>query len=136
MWVASCYLLARSQERVFGALFSDKALGSARFHDDFNRPLNALWDQRESSSFLSCHRKWFNGRLKSAPNRARSCSMAIFCDMNTLSCGWHRVICSPAHKRGCVEHYFLTKHLAVYDSMTISIVRYTPFGITAHHHLF
>ena len=46
---------------------------SVWFHPDFNRPLIPLWDERDSSSFVICYRKWISGRLKSTPNRICSC---------------------------------------------------------------
>ena len=113
---------------VFRSPFGRKTLDSVWFCLDFNRPLITLWDQRDSSSFVICYRKWISGRLKSAPNRTRACSITIFCDLDTLSCGWYcifvsSIICHPVHKRGYPMCHVLTKRVALYDFMTISIAR-------------
>ena len=65
--------------------FCDRPLGSVRFHPDFNRPLIALWDQRHSSPFVICCRKWISGRLKSHPDRSTAGSIVEFRHSNTLT---------------------------------------------------
>ena len=118
----------RSLPGVSRSTFSPKTLDSVGFHLDFNRPLITLWDQRDWSSFVICYRKWISGRLKSTPNRVPSCSIVDFCATDTLHKECIIIFTplrnyTPTHCQGYTMSYFLPKHLALGDSMTISIVR-------------
>ena len=124
---------------MFRATFVAKALDPARFHHDFNRPLITHWDQRDSSSFLICYRKWCNGRLKSPPNRIRACSIVNFYNSNTLTSDADHVFAwsvnyIPTHWGGCSALHLSPKHLTLHDFITISIVRESHFGIKDIHH--
>ena len=132
-WAQGWFCLALISEisslpGVYHVIFFAKALGSGGFHGDFNRPLITLWDQRDSSSFVLCCTKWISGRLKITPNRVPSCSIADFCATDTLHNECIIIFTplrnyTPTHCQGYTMSYFLPKHLALGDFMTISIVR-------------